>query len=96
MIKKAKRIPSIQTQAINPNKIQKKPRQKLMKISSYVNKKQQTHKTSHSSAKQMGSSQYFYDTFAYGTYVYQKYFNALLIYEIYIYAPYFYKTLLKY
>ncbi len=43
-----------------------------------------------------GSSQYFYDTFAYGTYVYQKYFNALLIYEIYIYAPYFYKTLLKY
>jgi hypothetical protein len=31
MIRKAKRIPSIQTQAINPNKIQKKPRQKLMK-----------------------------------------------------------------
>jgi hypothetical protein len=44
MIKKANRIPSIQTQAINPNKIQKKPRQKLIKISSYVNKKQQTHK----------------------------------------------------
>jgi hypothetical protein len=53
MIRKAKRIPSIQTQAINPNKIQKKPRQKLMKISSYINKKQQTHKTSHSSAKQI-------------------------------------------
>jgi hypothetical protein len=45
---------------------------------------------------EMGSSQYFNDTFAYGTYVYKKYFNALLIYEIYIYAPYFYKTLLKY
>ncbi len=44
----------------------------------------------------LGSSQYFYDTFAYETYVYEKYFNALLIYEIYIYAPYFYKTLLKY
>jgi hypothetical protein len=42
-----------------------------------------------------GSSQYFYDTFAYGTYVYRKYFNALLIYETHIYAPYFYKTLLK-
>ncbi len=42
-----------------------------------------------------GSSRYFYDTFAYGTYVYQKYFNALLIYEIYIYALNFYKTLLK-
>ncbi len=43
-----------------------------------------------------GSSRYFYDTFAYGTYVYLKYFNALLIFEIYIYALNFYKTLLKY
>jgi hypothetical protein len=46
--------------------------------------------------KKRGSSRYFYDTFAYGTYVYLKYFNALLIYEIYIYALNFYKTLLKY
>jgi len=59
MIRKAKKIPSIQTQAINPNKIQKKPRQKLMKISSYVNKKQQTHKTSHSSAKQIPTKKPF-------------------------------------
>jgi len=44
----------------------------------------------------MGSSQYFYDTFAYDTLIHQKYVNALLIYETYIYVSNFNNTLLKY
>jgi hypothetical protein len=48
----ARKIPSIHTRPINPNKIQKKKQgTSVRKIPNYVDEKQQTHRTSHRSAK---------------------------------------------
>jgi hypothetical protein len=60
MIKNAKRIPSIHTQAINPNKIQKKSSHTLKKnLELHKQKTQQTHIPSNRSEKQIPTKKTF-------------------------------------
>jgi hypothetical protein len=54
MIKNAKKIPSLHTQAMNTDKIKKKLRQKLLKnLELHKQKTQQTHIPSNNSRKQI-------------------------------------------